>query len=56
MPLFQVENLEDMCFYRMYLYGVAIYDPKTHLREEYDNDISFAYIKVFYKLAKKEDN
>ena len=22
----------------MYLYGVAIYDPETHLREEYDKD------------------
>ena len=38
MPLFQVENLEDMCFYRMYLFGVAIYDPKVYLREEYDKD------------------
>ena len=38
MPLFQVENLEDMCFYRMYIYGAVIYDPETHLREEYDKD------------------
>ena len=36
--LFQVENLEDMCFYRMYLYGVAIYDPKVYFREEWDED------------------
>ena len=38
MPFFQVENLEDMCFYRMYLYGTVVYDPETYLREEYDKD------------------
>ena len=38
MPLFQVENLEDMCFYNIYIYGVVIYDPKVYLREEYDKD------------------
>ena len=40
MPLFQVENLEDMCFYNMYLYSVAIYDPKVYFREDCDNDNS----------------
>ena len=34
-----------------------VYDMyRTFVREEYDNDISFEYIKIFYKLAKKEDN
>lgn len=34
-----------------------VYDMyRTFVREEYDNDFSFEYIKVFYKLAKKEDN
>lgn len=37
-PLFQVENIEEMCFYNMYLYGVVIYDPETHLKEVYDKD------------------
>ena len=38
MPFFQVENLEDMCFYHMYLYCVFIYDPKVYLREDWDKD------------------